>query len=131
MESQARWRAGPAPGDPLASRWTVLREQLGLTKGELTLWRETALRMVTGRAASGVIEQFDGFFKLEVVDLTTYAGRTAPMDVVLGPERTQHAQVIKQADVVMLLALLWEQQSPETRVAHCVSTSHGVGMAAP
>ncbi len=38
--------------------------------------------------------------------MNAYAGRSVPMDVVLGRERTQRAQVIKQADVVALLALL-------------------------
>ena len=40
--------------------------------------------------------------------MNAYAGRSVPMDVVLGRERTQRAQVIKQADVVALLALLPE-----------------------
>jgi hypothetical protein len=35
---------------------------------------------------------------LEEIDLTAYEGRSVPMDVVLGRERTQKAKVIKQAD---------------------------------
>ena len=42
----------------------------------------------------------------EDIDLAEYAGRSVPMDVVLGRARTQQSQVIKQADVVALLALL-------------------------
>jgi hypothetical protein len=56
--------------------------------------------------ASGLYEQFAGFHKLEPIDLSAYAHRTAPMDVVLGRERTQRTQVVKQADVVSLIALL-------------------------
>ena len=57
------------------------------------------------------------------------------MDVVLGPERTQRTQVIKQADVVMLLALLEERSSAarranfryyEPRCGHGSSLSHGL-----
>ena len=57
-------------------------------------------------AQSGLIEQFAGYFALEQIDLTAYASRTAPMDVVLGRERTAASQVVKQADVVALLAVL-------------------------
>ena len=59
--------------------------------------------------STGLIEQFAGFHRLDEVDLSDYAGRTVPMDVVLGRERTQRSQVVKQADVVALLALLPEE----------------------
>ena len=55
-----------------------------------------------------------GFFALEDIDLTHYAGRSVPMDVVLGRERTRRSQVIKQADVVALLGLLPEEFAGET-----------------
>jgi trehalose/maltose hydrolase-like predicted phosphorylase len=38
--------------------------------------------------------------------------------VALGLDRVQRSQVIKQADVVMLLALLWERFAPAVRVAN-------------
>ena len=47
---------------------------------------------------SGLIEQFAGFFSLSEIDLTEYASRTTPINVVLGWERTQSSQVIKHAD---------------------------------
>ena len=56
--------------------------------------------------ATGLYEQFVGYHKLEPIDLSLYAGREAPIDVVIGRERTPRSQVIKQADVVALLALL-------------------------
>jgi kojibiose phosphorylase len=40
------------------------------------------------------------------------------MDVILGRERTQQSQVIKQADVLLLLALLWDRFSPGQREAN-------------
>ena len=55
------------------------------------------------RSETGLFEQFAGFFALEEIDLADYAGRSVPMDVVLGRERTQRSQVVKQADVVALL----------------------------
>ena len=66
--------------------------------------------MFTGWSSqTGLFEQFAGFFGLEEIDLAGYAGRSVPMDVVLGRERTQRSKVIKQADVVALLGLLPEE----------------------
>ncbi len=89
--------------------WERLARSLDLGDPELAHWREAAETIATGRdPATGLYEQFAGFAALEVIDLNAYAGRSVPMDVVLGRERTQRAQVIKQADVVALLALLPE-----------------------
>lgn len=88
-------------------RWEALSAQLGLESAELAQWRAAADTIVTGfDAQTSLYEQFAGFFDLEPVDLSRYAGRSVPMDVVLGRERTRRSQVIKQADVVALLALL-------------------------
>ncbi len=88
-------------------RHRELVDALGLDSVELAHWRSVADRLVTGLdSRTGRIEQFAGYFQLEDIDLSQYAGRTVPMDVVLGRERVQASQVLKQADVVMLLALL-------------------------
>ncbi|WP_425997955.1 glycoside hydrolase family 65 protein [Caulobacter sp. DWR1-3-2b1] len=89
------------------AEWTALSSQLGLTPAEMTDWRRVADSMATGDdAATGLIAQFKGFLDLEDIELAAYAGRSVPMDVVLGRDRTARSQVIKQADVVALLALL-------------------------
>lgn len=89
--------------------WERLARSLDLGEPELVQWREAAETIATSfDPATGLYEQFAGFSALEAVDLNAYAGRSVPMDVVLGRERTQRAQVIKQADVVALLALLPE-----------------------
>ncbi|MCI4677760.1 glycoside hydrolase family 65 protein [Rhodoblastus acidophilus] len=95
--------------------WTSLSSRLGLDDAELEQWRKVAETMATGfDAKSGLFEQFAGFFTLEEIDLSAYAGRSVPMDVVLGRERTRQSQVIKQADVVALLGLLPEEFGGET-----------------
>jgi trehalose/maltose hydrolase-like predicted phosphorylase len=100
-------------------RWEELRGRLGITLDELSLWHEVATRLETGfDPASNLFEQLAGFFQLEQVDLASYEPRTVPMDVLLGPERTRQSQVIKQADVLMLLALLWDNHAPEVREAN-------------
>ena len=111
----ARWNIerGLETVEVLRARWSAraaeLEAELGLTEAELADWRDAAQRIVTGfDPATGLYEQFEGYYGLEPIDLADYADRTAPMDVVLGRERTQASQVIKQADVVALIALLPE-----------------------
>jgi trehalose/maltose hydrolase-like predicted phosphorylase len=88
-------------------RWALLAGRLGVDDSELEQWSRVAERMATGLdPVTGLFEQFASYFTLEDVDLADYAGRSVPMDVVLGRERTQKSQVIKQADVVALLMLL-------------------------
>jgi trehalose/maltose hydrolase-like predicted phosphorylase len=123
--------------DRWPGRWAELSKQLGLDDTELRQWSEAAETLFTGFApASGLFEQFAGFFDLEEVDLSRYADRTVPLDVILGRERTQRSQVVKQADIVALLALLPEEcdararltnfQYYEPRCGHGSSLSRGM-----
>ena len=106
---QARW---PQRGGELLARLQVAAE-------EWEHWRTVAQKMHTGLdPATGLLEQFRGYFDLEPIDFAAYEPRTAPMDVLLGPQRTQRSQVIKQADAVLLLALLWERFPPLVREAN-------------
>jgi trehalose/maltose hydrolase-like predicted phosphorylase len=95
----------------LGKQWPAhqheIQQRLALDDGELGHWTEVAKRLVRGDdPATGMIEQFAGYFRLEDIDLCAYAGRAVPMDVILGRERTRASQIIKQADVVALFALL-------------------------
>ncbi len=118
-------------------RWAELRGALGIAEVELARWRDVAERVALGvDPSTGIVEQFAGFSRLEPLDLTPYAQRTAPIDVLLGRERATRSQVIKQADVVMLMALLPDRFPPaqveanfayyEPRCAHGSSLSPGV-----
>ncbi len=90
--------------------WARLWSRLDLDEAELKEWRTVAETIATGLdPKTGLFEEFEGYFGLEDIDLAAYAGRSVPMDVVLGRDRTQKSQVIKQADVVALLALLPEE----------------------
>jgi trehalose/maltose hydrolase-like predicted phosphorylase len=106
---QARW--------PQRAVEVLTRLQVESTEPEQ--WRVIAERLYTGLdPGTGLFEQFRGYFDLEPIDLAAYEPRTAPMDVLLGRQGTQRSQVIKQADVVMLLALLWERFPPAVREAN-------------
>jgi len=90
--------------------WVALSSRIGLDDAELRQWAAVADTIATGLdPQTGLYEQFAGFFALETIDLSKYEGRSVPMDVVLGRDRIRTAQVVKQADVVALLALLPEE----------------------
>src|SRR5215468_9427945 len=139
----ARWNIARAlqAMDLLRARWperaAALREKLALGDDELADWRDAVARIVVGLdPATGIYEQFAGFHALEPLDLAAYADRTVPIDVVIGRERTQRSQVVKQADVVALIALLPEEfpgamaetnfRHYEPRCAHGSSLSTGM-----
>jgi kojibiose phosphorylase len=100
-------------------RWAELSGRLGLKEDEPERWRALAGRMYTGfDPATGLFEQFAGYFGLEDIDPVEYAGHPAPPDVLLGRERLQGSKVVKQADVLMLIYLLWDRFPPEVREAN-------------
>jgi kojibiose phosphorylase len=117
-------------------RWESLRARLTLDAEEMAHWGEVQARLITGlNPETGLFEQFAGFFSLENIDLKAFTGRTAPMDVVLGPERTRLSQVVKQADVIMLLILLGHRYEPrihETNFDYYEPrTGHGSSLSPP
>jgi len=139
----ARWNIARAleTMELLQARWpdqaTALRNKLALGDDELGDWRDAIERIhIAFDPATGLYEQFAGFYALEPLDLAAYADRTVPIDVVIGRERTQRSQVVKQADVVALIALLPEAfpgRTAETnfgyyepRCAHGSSLSTGM-----
>ena len=65
-----------------------------------------------------LFEQFAGYFQKEPVDLKSYEPRSAAMDVILGHQRIQQTNVVKQADVVMAVYLLWGALLPAIREAN-------------
>jgi kojibiose phosphorylase len=101
-----------------------------VTPDEIARFHVIAERMYTGYDASTqLIEQFRGFHQLEEIDLASLGPCHAPLDVILGRARTQASQVVKQADVVQLLALLWDEVPEAARrvnfLHYDVRTGHG------
>jgi trehalose/maltose hydrolase-like predicted phosphorylase len=91
-------------------RWRSLRAALDLDEGEPARWRAVADGLVDGLdPETGLIEQHRGFHQLQEVDLATLASPTASGEAALGWDRLNQLKVIKQADVVLLLALLGER----------------------
>jgi kojibiose phosphorylase len=81
--------------------------------------------------ATGLIEQFGGYFARQDVDLADHAGRTASMQTILGIEGVAATQIIKQPDVLMLAYLEPEALTPRDLAAnyayYSARTDHAFG----
>jgi len=121
----ARWNLEVAAeiANLIAARWPeswqALSRRLGIEPQEPHRWQQVACELYTGfDEKTGLFEQFRGYFDLEEIDLAVFTPRTAPIDVLLGRKRIQRSKIIKQADVVMLVHLLWERMPPWVREAN-------------
>jgi trehalose/maltose hydrolase-like predicted phosphorylase len=121
------------------ARWNLRRAaRLSDDDAEREAWLELADALVDGYdRMSGIYEQFAGFSRLEPLIIADVAPRRPiAADLLLGRERTSSAQVLKQADVLMLHHLVPEEVAPdsllpnldfyEPRTAHGSSLSPAV-----
>jgi kojibiose phosphorylase len=91
------------------ARWHALSTQLDLRPDERENWQRVADGLVTGfDEQTRLFEQFAGYHQLEEIDLTGHDNSVATIDAKLGWGGMQKTKVLKQADVVMLLFLLWD-----------------------
>jgi beta-phosphoglucomutase len=96
-----------------------LAEKINLTTEKLHLWAEIQERLYVNQdLATGLIEQFDGFFQLEDINFSDYEPRTKSLQGLLGVEATNQKQILKQPDVLMLLYLLREYFDHQTLVSN-------------
>jgi hypothetical protein len=112
--------------------------QASVPPEERSRWLELADRLVDGYdPGTRVFEQFSGFFDLEPLLIAEVSPeRPVAADALLGRERVAGAQVVKQADVLMLHHLVPDEvpaASPEPnlrfyepRTAHGSSLSPGI-----
>jgi trehalose/maltose hydrolase-like predicted phosphorylase len=119
------------------ARWNLRRaagasEHAGVVpEDERRRWLELADALVDGYdAATGVYEQFAGFFGLEPLVIADVAPRRPiAADLLLGAERVASAQVLKQADVLMLHHLVPDAVEPQSLVPNLEfyepRTAHG------
>jgi kojibiose phosphorylase len=94
-------------GERHPDRWRSLRAALGLADGEPAGWQAVAGGLVDGLdPQTGLVEQHRGFHRLQAVDLAAWEPRTTTLEVLVGWGRLGQLKLVKQADVVLLLALL-------------------------
>jgi trehalose/maltose hydrolase-like predicted phosphorylase len=127
------------------ARWNLRRAARAMADGsgesvpdQAERWLELADSLVDGYDPdTGLYEQFAGFFELEPLIIRDVARRRpVAADLLLGAERVRAAQVVKQADVLMLHHMVPDEVAPgslvpnldfyEPRTAHGSSLSPGI-----
>jgi trehalose/maltose hydrolase-like predicted phosphorylase len=93
-------------------------------------WLELADGLIDGlNPATGLYEEFAGFFELEPLLIRDISVRPITADLLLGRERVRGAQVVKQADVLMLHHLLPDEVAAGSLAANLdfyePRTAHG------
>lgn len=125
----------------IMARWNLRRAAAAVdaerTRGgdvdhdEVQAWRACADALVDGYDVNtGIYEQFAGFHRLEPLLIAEAAtSRPVAADVLLGTDRVAGAQVLKQADVLMVHHLLPDEAVPGTLEANVrfyePRTAHG------
>jgi trehalose/maltose hydrolase-like predicted phosphorylase len=108
-----------------------LAQKINIGSENLERWAKIANNLYVNQdAETGLIEQFEGFFGLEDINLADYESRTTSIQGLLGIEATSQKQVLKQPDVLMMLYLLrshcdkktlqsnWDYYNPRTDHAY-------------
>ena len=98
------------------ARWNLRRAAALATEAERGRWLQLADALVDGYdPRTRVYEEFAGFFDLEPLIIAEVAPRRPiAADLLLGAERVAGAQVIKQADVLMLHHLVPGEVAPDS-----------------
>jgi kojibiose phosphorylase len=95
----------------------VLSKKTGITEKDICAWKGKALRILLNSGSEGVFEQFDRFFALKdyVIDKYNEKGMPVLPSSFKGEKDFWGYQLIKQADVVMLLHLFSHEFSFEQK----------------
>ncbi len=92
-----------------------LRADLQITDDTLAHWQDVIDHvLIYHDADTGLMHQFEDFFQRKTVDLEFIRSARKSLQVILGIEGANASQVIKQADVIMLLCLLRDQYDQKT-----------------
>ena len=108
---QAKWIMSSLHGFDLDD----LRQRLGVTDDDIEAWTQLGRRMFVPFHGDGIISQFAGYGDLPELDWDHYRstyGNVQRLDLILEAEgaSTTNYQLAKQADVLMLLYVLGEDQ---------------------
>jgi trehalose/maltose hydrolase-like predicted phosphorylase len=100
-------------------RWRELITRLQFTNEEVGSWTKLGDAMFTGFDPKTLLfEQFRGYFDKKPIDLKSFEPRSAAMDMILGHEPIQQTNIVKQADVILGMYLLWDEIAPDVRAAN-------------
>ena len=99
-----------------AAKAGALIQTLDLSEQRLDHWHDVINRMrIPQDKETGLFEQFDGFFHLEPLDQEAFRDRKTSYQGILGVKAVERYQIIKQADVLMLLTVLDQQFDLKTK----------------
>lgn len=87
---------------------SAIIERWGFSQAEGEKWAELAAKIRLPRRGD-LLEQFDGFLKLKEIDVLKYRDTPGALQKAYSWRQITGSQVLKQADVVMLLHLLPEE----------------------
>ncbi len=97
--------------------YKTLCRKIGLTDKEVNVWKRIVPKIVFKyRKKDNVIEEFDGYFRkrhIKIVDLDENGIPTLPKDIKV--KDYNKTQLVKQADVLMLLYLLTDFFNKKTK----------------
>ena len=113
-----------------------IKKKLDLNDKEVKLWKRIASRIITRINKNNIIEQFDGFFKLKKVALNKTDENGIPLiPTNIKAKDLGKTQIVKQADVLMLIYLLNDIFSAKTKLAnydyYISRTVHKSSLSAP
>ncbi len=132
--------------DKFPEKAAELEEKLQLTPKRRWRWKDIAENMlIPYNRETGLIEQFEGFFQLQDVNLNDYEPRSCSMPSLLGLKEVNKRQILKQPDVLMLLYVMgrtaetdygketllknWDYYAPRTDITYGSSLGpaiHGI-----
>ncbi|MFP4364187.1 MAG: glycoside hydrolase family 65 protein [Spirochaetia bacterium] len=96
--------------------WDRVSAKIRYNEEESSLWASHADKLVfTIDPETKIISQYDGFSMQPEIDVTPFRGEVNSILKRYGWEEVVHSQVVKQADVVMLLYLMEKEFSREIR----------------
>ncbi len=92
--------------------------KIGLNDEELETWCEVADKISLPRIDELILLQFDGFLQQREIDLSSYQHDPNSFFNNFSWEEITSSQLLKQADVIMLLYLLNDQFTLEEKIAN-------------
>ncbi len=99
--------------------YTALKEKLNFKETESHQWKHIASKIAVNKNKNKVIEEFDGYFKSKKVTLTKTDENGIPLiPTSIKAKDLSKTQIVKQADVLMLIHLLQEEFDQKTKLAN-------------
>ena len=99
--------------------WDRLAGSIGLTVEESSDWEDKSAKIIFRiDESTNIIPQDDSFMHKKEIDVAPYIWRTGSIVRAIGWEEVRKSQVLKQADIIMLLYLLGDQFSEEVKRAN-------------